>query len=51
MTPRYLPPYSSDFNPIEITVSKLKAFFRRAAAGTDDDLWGVIRDAQPRFTP
>jgi len=48
---RYLPPYSPDFNPIENAFSKLKAFLRKAAARTIDDLWGVIRDALPRFTP
>ena len=47
----YLPPYSPDFNPIENAFSKLKAFLRKAAARTIDDLWNVIRDALPRFTP
>jgi transposase len=50
-TLRYLPPYSPDFNPIENAFSKLKAFLRKAAARTIDDLWNVIRDALPRFTP
>ena len=45
------PPYSPDFNPIENAFSKLKAFLRKAAARTIDDLWDVIRDALPRFTP
>jgi transposase len=30
-TPRYLPPYSSDFNPIENAFSKLKAIPCKAA--------------------
>jgi transposase len=47
----YLPPYSPDFNPIENAFSKLKAFLRKAAARTIDDLWNVIRDALPTFTP
>ena len=47
----YLPPYSPDFNPIENAFSKLKAFLRKAAARTIDDLWDVIRDALPTFTP
>ncbi len=39
-TLRYLPPYSPDFNPLENAFSKLKAFLRKAAARTIDDLWG-----------
>ena len=49
VTLRYLPPYSPDFNPIENAFSKLKAFLRKAAARTIDDLWDVIRDALPSF--
>ena len=48
---RYLPPYSPDFNPIENAFSKLKAFLRKTAARTIDDLWDAIRDAIPIFTP
>ena len=48
---RYLPPYSPDFNPIENAFAKLKAILRKAAARTIDDLWDVIRDALPQFTP
>ena len=48
---RYLPPYSPDFNPIEMAFSKLKAILRKAAARTIDDLWDAIRDALPKFTP
>ena len=29
---RYLPPYSPDFNPIEMAYSKLKASLKKAAA-------------------
>ena len=47
----YLPPYSPDFNPIENAFSKLKAYLRRVAARTIDDLWDAIRDALPRSTP
>jgi transposase len=50
-TLRYLPPYSPDFNPIENAFAKLKALLRKAAARTLDDLWNVIRDALPQFTP
>ena len=45
------PPYSPDFTLIENACSKLKAFLRKAAARTIGDLWDVIRDALPRFTP
>ena len=50
-TLRYLPPYSPDFNPIENAFSKLKAFLRKAAARTIDELWDVIRIALDTFTP
>lgn len=42
---RFLPPYSPDFNPIELAFSKIKAFLRSAAARTVTDLWDAIRDA------
>jgi transposase len=48
---RYLPPYSPDFNPIEMAFSKLKAFLKKAAARTLDTLWDAIADALPRLTP
>ncbi|WP_370175578.1 IS630 family transposase [Bradyrhizobium elkanii] len=38
----YLPPYSPDFNPIEMALSKLKALLRAAAARTMPDLWQAI---------
>ncbi len=41
----YLPPYSPDFNPIEMAFSKLKALLRKAAVRTVTDLWDVIADA------
>ena len=47
----YLPPYSPDFNPIEMVFSKLKALLRAAAARTMPDLWQAITDALKRFTP
>jgi len=31
---RYLPKYSPDLNPIEMSINKLKAFLRKAAART-----------------
>jgi transposase len=47
----YLPPYSPDFNPIEMAFAKLKARLRKAAARTIPDLWDVIADALGAFTP
>jgi transposase len=47
----YLPPYSPDFNPIEMAFAKLKALLRAAAARTIPDLWQAIADALRRFTP
>ena len=38
----FLPPYSPDFNPIEMAFSKLKALLRKAAARTIDELWSVV---------
>lgn len=43
----YLPPYSPDFNPIELAFSKLKAHLRKAAARSIPLLWdriGLILD-------
>lgn len=48
---RYLPPYSPDFNPIEMAFSKLKAILRKAAARTVDDLWAAIAAAIDQFQP
>ncbi|RMH30711.1 MAG: IS630 family transposase [Planctomycetota bacterium] len=47
----YLPPYSPDFNPIEMAFAKLKARLRKAAARTIDDLWDAIAEAIDRFPP
>ena len=48
---RYLPPYSPDFNPIEMALAKLKALLKKAAARTVEALDAAIADALPRFTP
>jgi transposase len=50
-TLRHLPPYSPDFNPIEQAFAKLKAFLRKAAARTIEDLWAAIGEAIPQFKP
>ena len=38
----FLPPYSPDFNPIEMAFSKLKALLRKAAERTVEGLWSAI---------
>jgi transposase len=38
----YLPPYSPDFNPIEMVFAKLKALLRRVAARTIALQWQTI---------
>jgi transposase len=40
--PRYLRPYTPDFNPIENALAKLKALLRKAAERTMDGLWSAI---------
>jgi len=46
-----LPPYSPDFNPIEMAFAKLKALLRKAAARTIDELWAVVADCLSQFSP
>lgn len=47
----YLPPYSPDFNPIEIAFSKLKAVLRSKAERTVGALWDAVGAAIPLFSP
>ena len=47
----YLPPYSPDFNPIENAFAQLKAFLRKTAARSVDDLWDAVADTLTIFTP
>lgn len=47
----FLPPYSPDFNPIEMAFSKLKAHLRAAKARTFDDLWKAIGNICDLFSP
>ena len=47
----YLPPYSSDFNPIENAFAKLKALLRKAAERTVEGLWTAIGELIDLFTP
>jgi transposase len=46
----YLPPYSPDFNPIEMAFSKLKALLRKAAERTVEGLWDAVAEAITAFT-
>ena len=46
----FLPPYSPDFNPIEMAFSKLKSWLRKSAARTIDDLWKAIGNICNLFT-
>jgi transposase len=39
---RFLPPYSPDFNPIELAFAKLKAFLRAARPRTFDHVCALI---------
>lgn len=48
---RFLPAYSPDFNPIEMAFSKLKAFLKRHAPRTINDLWDTIARGIDTFTP
>ena len=48
---RFLPPYSPDFNPIEMAFSKLKSFLKKTAARKRDDLWEAIAKGIDLFTP
>ncbi len=48
---RFLPPYSPDFNPIEMAFSKLRAFLQKTTARTIDDLWEAIAEGIDTFTP
>ncbi len=47
----FLPPYSPDFNPIEMAFAKLKATLKKAACRTIPDLWETIGTAIDTFTP
>jgi transposase len=47
----YLPPYSPDFNPIEMAFAKLKALLRKTAARSVDDLWDAVAQSLDAFTP
>jgi transposase len=48
---RFLPPYSPDFNPIELAFAKLKAFFRAARPRTFDHVCELMAAAIGLFLP
>jgi transposase len=48
---RFLPPYSPDFNPIELAFAKLKAFMRAARPRSFDHVNALIATALGLFTP
>ncbi len=47
---RFLPPYSPDFNPIELAFAKLKAFFRAARPRNFDQVVALTATAIRLFT-
>lgn len=47
----YLPPYSPDFNPIELMWAYIKAILRKLKARTVDDLFDAIKTALDSVTP
>lgn len=47
----YLPPYSPDFNPIEMAFAKLKALLKKAAHRTVDALWSEIGTLLATYAP
>ena len=48
---RFLPPYSPDFNPIELAFAKLKAFLRAARPRSFDQVVELVAIALGFFTP
>ncbi|MES1256686.1 MAG: IS630 family transposase [Acidobacteriota bacterium] len=48
---RFLPPYSPDFNPIEIAFAKLKAFLRAARPRSFDAVVDLVKTALGLFLP
>lgn len=47
----YLPPYSPDYNPIEMCWSKMKQKLRKIGARTKDNLQNAIAEAANSVTP
>ena len=47
----FLPPYSPGLNPVGMAFPKLKAYLRKAKAGTIEDLWKAIGNICDLYTP
>ena len=47
----FLPPYSPDFNPIELSFSKIKQSLRSLSARTVSVLWGSMQGVLDAVTP
>ncbi len=47
----YLPPYSPDFNPIEMAFAKLKSPIRAKAERSVSTLWNTVGDITGLFEP
>ena len=47
----YLPPYSPDWNPIELAFSKLKALIKRDEPRTVSTLWAAVGRVLDAITP
>ena len=47
---RFLPPYSPDFNPIELAFAKLKAFMRAARPRSFDHVCALVATALGLYT-
>lgn len=48
---RFLPPYSPDFNPIEMAFSKLKSIMRARAERSIETLWDAVGEVINSFKP
>nr|AJW30039.1 transposase [Ochrobactrum sp. LM19] len=48
---QYLPPYSPDFNPIEMAFSKFKAHLRAKAERSIEALWDAVGKVITQFEP
>jgi transposase len=48
---RFLPPYSPDFNPIELAFAKLKAVLRALRPRSFEHVLELVARALPLFTP
>jgi transposase len=49
-TLEYLPPYSPDFNPIELVFAKVKQLLRSLACRTRETLWNVMQSVLDQVT-